>query len=139
MRVVEPLDTLELDNDLVFDQQVGPKALLELESLVCDRNCNLPFNLQAPLPKRVRENNFIDRLQQTGANLPMNPYRNVNDLLPNRIFRHSSPSLGVPGVLAREKKDLRKLSEKNVPRRPIFFHAHHTLGARYEPADEPFI
>lgn len=49
MGVVEPFDTLELDDDLVFDKEVGPKALFEFETLVLDRDRNLNGNYSPPL------------------------------------------------------------------------------------------
>jgi hypothetical protein len=34
VRVIEPFDTLEPDDDLVFDQQVHPKALVKFETFM---------------------------------------------------------------------------------------------------------
>jgi hypothetical protein len=63
----------------------------------------------------------------------MNLHRTVNNLLPDRVFRHSSHSLGVLGVLAREKWCSEKKSPEKCASLPLFFHGHHTLDVCSEP------
>jgi hypothetical protein len=41
--VGESFNALHFDDDLVFDKQIDPKALVELEPFVRKRNSNLPF------------------------------------------------------------------------------------------------
>jgi len=90
VRVVDPFGTLE------FDEDVSPKALVELETLILD--------LQAPASQLMRKDNLIDRFQQTGAKRLVNLHGNIHNLLANVVFRHSRHSFGVLGVLARAQK-----------------------------------
>ena len=48
--IVEFLNTLGLYNNLVLNNEVGPKAFIKPDSLILDGNGNLAFNLKTSLP-----------------------------------------------------------------------------------------
>ena len=50
MCIVEFLNTLGLYNNLVLNNEVGPKAFIKPDSLVLDGDGNLSFNLKTSLP-----------------------------------------------------------------------------------------
>src|SRR5688572_32537670 len=69
--VAESLRTLEFDDDLVFDDEIRPEALVESESLICNRNGDLSVHLQAAASQLVRKDDFIHRLQQARSHVSM--------------------------------------------------------------------
>ena len=101
-------------------------------------NLFLPEPL-APPSKLMRKDYFIDRLQQSGANLPMNLRRNVDDRLPHLVFRHSSHPLGALGVSARANNSLRKKAPENALRATIVsLHIIHLALAASETSTHKF-
>ncbi len=91
MRVVGLFDAFELNDDLVLDNEIRSEAFVEFEALVVYRNGNLSLDTQ-PLPSELMgKNYFINRLQQSRADLPVYLHCHVNNHSSNLVFSHSLP------------------------------------------------
>jgi hypothetical protein len=107
--VVESLYALELEDDLVFNNEIDPKTFIESESLVSSWKRELSFHAQAAASQFVCEDDFVHRLQEARPHLSMEVHCDINDQPANLILFHLCLSLAFlaswreqyPGHLAR--------------------------------------
>jgi len=82
------LNTLNLKDDLSFDNKIKPIAAIKLSSPVFNRNHNFPRIRKAYRFKLISQARLIRRLKQTGTQPPMNLDGCPNDLRGQRILIH---------------------------------------------------
>ena len=74
LRVVDgqqPVDTLDLDDERIFDDQVEPVAAFELRPLVLERHGSLAFEPKPEHPELVGDTVLVRRLEQPGPQVSM--------------------------------------------------------------------
>ncbi len=88
MCIVELLNTLELNNNFILDDQIGPESFIKPESSVFDGDGNLSLNLKTSLPQLMRQNGLVDCFQQPRPRLPVNLNRKIDNTISNIVFYH---------------------------------------------------
>lgn len=73
---------------LILDDEICPEPFVEPESMVLNRDRDLPLNLQIPLAKFVRKDYLVDRLQETRPQFPVCLNSNLHNPLPDLVFCH---------------------------------------------------
>jgi len=68
----EGLDGFELDDDFVFDDQIGAKAFVEDNAIILDWNRNLTFDIQPHALQFAGKNDLVDSFQKARSEIPMN-------------------------------------------------------------------
>ncbi len=82
----------DLDNDFVFHNQVGPKAVVDAKRVVNDRNRMLAQNPEAPAFQFMRKDCLVNGFQKARSQARVNPVRGIHDLSGQGIFGHRVPS-----------------------------------------------
>ena len=80
------LDALYLDDYGILDDQIGPVANLELDSLVDDGHPWLSSKSQAPVRELEAEAFFVGRLEQSGSQLTVHADGRPDDLMGERVL-----------------------------------------------------
>lgn len=71
-------DSLQLDQQGPFDQEIGPEAIVDKKVAKTDRNELLPLYKYSSLREQRSHDRFIGRLQQPGTKLSMNSEPAIN-------------------------------------------------------------
>jgi len=80
---------LELDKHLALDDQVDAKAFFECQPVILKANHRLSLHMKSALLERSRQHGFIDGLQQSWPEMPVNLDRLVDDRVGDIIeFSH---------------------------------------------------
>ena len=72
-------DGLELDHHLVVDQEVDPKATIELKFLVQQGYLNLSFDIKPTIGQLVLQALLVDAFKQAGSQGVVNLKRGIDD------------------------------------------------------------
>ena len=75
----------QLDHNAFFNEQVHSKPRLKVHLLVNDWKRHLPSKTYLRFGKLVTKASLIDRLQQPGSKIDMNPISSIHHLLSNAI------------------------------------------------------
>lgn len=104
----EFLHRLQFDDNQVLNDNVGPETLIEGETIVIDRDSNLPFGCESRVSQFMHKNHFVNRFEQSRPGLFVDLDSIVNNdgcdfVLPHQtIVQQSQPNnnLGVLSVSA---------------------------------------
>ena len=80
---------LDLHDPPGFEDEIGSESLVEDDVAITDRDRNLTLNLEAPFAEFVRQCGFVDGLEQTGAEHPMDGECCVDDFFGDVVLGHS--------------------------------------------------
>src|SRR5688572_1345192 len=86
MHCDDALYRLHFDDHQIVYQQIDSKALFKKKRAIFHRNCNLSFNSETAVPELEGERDFINRFQQSWAELSMNLVCRIDYSLSNFIF-----------------------------------------------------
>jgi hypothetical protein len=81
-------DRFDLDDHLIFNDQVCPKADIKSHVFVNDRDRLLAFDAKSASFQFSRKYRLINRLEQTGTETLVNFQGSVNDAFSDFIFSH---------------------------------------------------
>lgn len=81
MHGMDSVDGFDLDDDAFFDKEVDSIACLNLDLVVYDRQTDFMPEGQSTLCHLMRETFCIDRLEQAGAEIGMDPKGAVKNTL----------------------------------------------------------
>jgi len=79
---------LELQQNHLFNNEICPKSLFKLDSLVENRNGDLSLHFQSCLIQLPAQHDFLDGFQESRSELPMNRNGSFNYFGANLIFPH---------------------------------------------------
>lgn len=118
------LHGFELDDDLVLHEQISAETFIERKLVVMDLNRNLTLNSQAPLFQLVRQDDLVNRFEQSRPRLGMNLESGVQNQFGDLIFAKSRD-----GIL----HDLRPCRHPSRSSSPLLSNKHcelRVLGVR---------
>ena len=84
----EGFDRFDFNDDAVFDDQVRSKSYFNLDAFIDNGDRLLPDDAQSPLFELIRQDYFVDRLQQSWSQAGVNTVGRVHDLLGYFVFGH---------------------------------------------------
>jgi len=96
---------LEFQENRIFYNNVRPETLFKPDIFIDDGNLNLTLNLQSKVREFAGDGDFINTLKKSGAKLPMNIDRSLQNLGSYLILFHFSNNLCASAPL-REKDSL---------------------------------
>jgi len=85
------LDGFDFDDDLVFDDQIGPESSIDTDVLLDYRNRLLAHRAETPAAQFIRQDGIVNRFQQARAKRRMNAESGIDDLLGNGVLSQASP------------------------------------------------
>ena len=101
-------DRLDLDNHLVFHNDISAKPELELNRTICHGDWLLADLLETPTAELQRENRLIDGLQQTRPERRMYTVGRVDNLPCDLVLGHlDNASAGTAREVSRQCISLR--------------------------------
>jgi len=95
-------DRFDLDNHLVFYDDVGPESELELNRTICHGDWLLADLLETPAADLQGENGLIDGLRQTRPERRMYTVGRIDDLPSDFVLGHLDNSGGAGTRVSRQ-------------------------------------
>ena len=105
MKRQNDINRLQLKNYFALDHNVDPISAIQSNTLIDNRQCDLPCDRDARFPQFITEALLICRLQQTWSQMPVHFNRTPNDSLRQFLvirnpLCHSFPRLLSPYLCA---------------------------------------
>lgn len=85
MNRMQFFDRFDLDNKLIFDQQIHARHFAKIDTVKNNVYRPLPINLISHHRQSTGQQRLIDAFQQAWSNLTMESHRNTNQIVGNLI------------------------------------------------------
>jgi len=108
-----------------FNDDIGPKAFVKLDTVKFNRNWNLAFNFQSGIRKRLRKKNLINRFKQSRTNFHMKTNGTINNYLSDFIFIHLCAFVSSCDIFPVSNSFIVRTSVPGQPRVPSAYRVQH--------------
>src|SRR5689334_8834800 len=89
MHTDQLFDRLQFNDDLVFDEEIGPKPLVEKEFVISNRDRHLALDTEALFSEFMRKTDFVNGFEQSRSGPGVNLEGGVQDDFGQLIFAES--------------------------------------------------